>query len=461
MPSLPSTRLLNLALGPLAACLVAYIGSLSGWENPASFTAGITTWTAIWWVTEPVPIPVTSLLPVALFPAFGILTHAQVGQAYGHWLIILLLGGFIISTALEKSGAHRRLALKMINLVGGDSHRKIVLGFMLASACLSMWISNTATTLMLVPVALAVIQQDSTGNLAKPLLLGLAYAGSIGGMGTPIGTPPNLVAIAALKEQFDIQIGFIDWMKFGVPVVLCLIPIAWLYLTRKLGQSTPLTLPAVGTLTTHEKRVLMVFAVIACAWVFRKQPFGGWSGFFEGHYINDATVALGGVVLLFIVPDGKGEQLLDWKTAVNVPWGLLLLFSGGIVIGSAFKASGLSTILGNGLMGLSGLPILVMVGLLCFCITFMTEVTSNTATSNLVMPILASMAVSLNLDPAALMIPVAVTTSCAFMLPVATAPNAVVFGTGEIRLALMAKTGFALNLAGVGVVSLLAWLILL
>ena len=436
------------ALGPALALLVFWLLNTPEQDSAIAFTAAITIWTAVWWIFEPIPIPATSLLPLALFPAVGVLTPTEVGAAYGSPLVLLLMGGFILSTAMERSGAHRRVALTMVNLFGGSSSKRLVFGFMAAAALLSMWISNTATTLMLLPVAMAVLEKAPDKKLAIPLLLGIAYASSIGGIGTPIGTPPNLVFQQVYAETVGSEIGFLTWMSWGVPVVLIFVPITALWLTRGLDYQGSFILPAVGTWQSAERRVLIVFALTALAWVTRSQPFGGWSTFLNVPGINDAGVAMLAVVVMFLVPDGRGERLLNWESAAKIPWGMLILFGGGIAIAKAFVASGLSQQLGIWLTQLATLDLFLLILAICLTITFMTEITSNTATTTLMLPILAAAALAAEIPPEILMVPAAMSASCAFMLPVATAPNTIMFSTGAFQIRTMVKEGLALNLIG-------------
>ena len=436
------------ALGPALALLVFWLLNTPEQDSAIAFTAAITIWTAVWWIFEPIPIPATSLLPLALFPAVGVLTPTEVGAAYGSPLVLLLMGGFILATAMERSGAHRRVALTMVNLFGGSSSKRLVFGFMAAAALLSMWISNTATTLMLLPVAMAVLEKAPDKKLAIPLLLGIAYASSIGGIGTPIGTPPNLVFQQVYAETLGSEIGFLTWMSWGVPVVLIFVPITALWLTRGLDYQGSFILPAVGTWQSAERRVLIVFALTALAWVTRSQPFGGWSTFLNVPGINDAGVAMLAVVVMFLVPDGRGERLLNWESAAKIPWGMLILFGGGIAIAKAFVASGLSQQLGIWLTQLATLDLFLLILAICLTITFMTEITSNTATTTLMLPILAAAALAAEIPPEILMVPAPMSASCAFMLPVATAPNTIMFSTGAFPIRTMVKEGLALNLIG-------------
>ena len=469
-----NTKTITLFAGPLAALLMYFLvmHTSSAANNSAlAITAAVAIMCVIWWVFEPVPIPVTSLLPMAIFQISGVLTKNEIGQSYGSPLILLLLGGFILSKSMERSGAHLRLALFMVNLFGNTSSKQLVLGFMVTAATLSMWISNTATTLMLLPVALAVANQAKDKELSVPLMLGVAFAASIGGIGTPIGTPPNLVFMQVYEQQFDKNIGFTEWMSWGIPVVLCMIPITWLWLTRKLNYTGGFDMPDVGRWSTTEKRVMLVFAATATAWITRKEPFGGWSSWLDLPTANDASVALIAVILMFVIPAGndddrsdnkscKGEKLLDWKTATTIPWGILLLFGGGITLAKAFGVSGLSTTLAENLSELSTLPIIVMIFAICIGVTFLTETTSNTASTVLLMPVLAATAIGSNIEPRLLMIPAAISASCAFMMPVATAPNSIVYASGFFTTRIMAREGFVLNINGAIIITALCYLIL-
>jgi len=447
-------------LGLLAYWLAQGSGNLT---PEAAITLSIAVWTAIWWIFEAVPIPVASLIPLAFLPLLGILDSAQVAASYGHKLVLLLLGGFLLSRAMEKSGAHRRIALSMVNLSGGGGSKQVLLGFMLATATLSMWISNTATTLMMLPMAIAVLQASPNPKLRVPLLLGIAYAANVGGIGTPIGTPPNAVMIAAYRDLGHDEIGFGSWMKAGIPVTITMIFFIWAWLGRSLGGSKKIQLPDPGNWRREEVLTIGVFALTALAWMTRSEPFGGWQSLsprLAG--ANDASVAFIAVIVLFLVPNGRGngDRLLDWKTANQVPWGLLILVGAGLCLGTGFKESGLSASIASVFTDLSSLPLLGLLACVALVVTFLTEMTSNTATTNILMPILGAAATATNIDPILLMLPAAMSASCAFMLPVATMPNAVVFGTGEISVRRMATEGLMLNLIGVAVITAISYLLL-
>tara|TARA_B110000902_G_scaffold151596_1_gene174230 strand:+ start:4603 stop:5979 length:1377 start_codon:yes stop_codon:yes gene_type:complete len=434
-----------LGIGPLLAFCSYWLLLHLGLDDKAAIASGITLLTVIWWVTEALPIPATSLVPFALLPLFGIVDHKAVASSLGSHVILLLMGAFMLSKALEKSGAHERLAIYMLRVVGVSSGRRLVFGFMLAAGFLSMWISNTATTLIMLPMALAILHQVDNPKLKVALILGIAYASSVGGIGTVIGTPPNVIFMAIYEEQTGREFGFLAWMKIGVPVVLIALPIMAFWLTRNVKLEHEIEIPKLGVWRAEEKRTLIVFGLTALAWIFRKEPLGGWSGYFDISIAGDSTVALFAVVVMFIVPNGKGGRLLNWDTAKSIPWGMLLLFAGGIAIAKGFVASGLSNLLGSWLTSLANLPVVVMILTICLVVTYLTEITSNTATATLLMPILAVAAIASGYDPMVFMIPAAMCASCAFMLPVATAPNAIVYGTGEIEIQDMVKEGAILS----------------
>ena len=465
---------LALVSGPVFGFVVGIISIALGLDIVAGITLWITVWTASWWVFEAVPIPVASLVPLSLLPLFGVLDSKQVAQAYGHKLVLLLLGGFLLSRAMEKSGAHRRIALKMVSLCGGGGGKSLVLGFMVASAGLSMWISNTATTLMMLPMVIAVLEGAEDKKIRIPLLLGVAFAANVGGIGTPIGTPPNMVMIGYYETIKGIEISFLEWMKVGIPISIIMVVVIWLWLTRNIKSKSAIPLPDPGSWRKEEKRTLCIFFFTALAWMTRSSPFGGWKGFFGlisendiGLYnilanANDASVAFIAVIVLFCVPSGnkKEEKLLDWETANQIPWGLIILVGSGICLGTAISESGLSGSIAGLLMGIEKVETVVLILCVALLVTFLTEITSNTATTVILMPILGAAATASGVDPTLLLIPAAISASCAFMLPVATMPNAVVYGTGEFSIKQMVREGFVLNLIGALVVTTICYLVL-
>ena len=451
----------HLVIGPILSIIVFISLYANGIAYPASATAAITFLTAWWWATEALPIPATSLIPFILFPATGVLTDKQAASGMGSHIILLMLGGFIMAKALERSGAHERFAISILRLVGRNSNKSLVFGFMLSAAFLSMWVSNTATCLMLMPIVLACLKQVNNPKLTVPLIVCVAYACSIGGIATLIGTPPNVI-FAGIYEEFSGQeYDFIEWLTIGVPIVICILPLSWAWLTRNISGKCDVLLPTPTRWSDDEKRVVCVFFLIVLLWVFRKQPFDGWSGFLGISTIGDSTIAIGGAALMFLIRSEKGGGLLNWDSAVKIPWGILLMFGAGITIAKAFFESGLADIIGGGLSStISALPLYLVVLFVCLSITFFTELNSNLATTALVLPILASTAITLKMPLEVLMIPATISASCAFMLPVATAPNAIAYATEKITLKQMMREGFALNIILSFVISGLCYLLL-
>ena len=430
-----------------------------GMPTAQCWTAGVTVLCATWWICESLPLPATSLVPLAIFPLVGVLTEKEVAAAYGDPLVLLFMGGFMLAQAAEHSGAHRRMAHGIVATVGRASGRRLVLAFMIATAFTSMWVSNTAAALMMLPVAMAVLESEAAEKLHVPLLLGIAYSASIGGIATPIGTPPNGVFIAAYKTATGASVPFHQWLIVGGTIAVLVLLVAWLVLTWKLGGEPGVDVQTEGEWTTPQKRILTVLGLTALAWITREIPFGGWSALTGAEQAGDTTVALVAVVVLFLTPSGAGDgsRLLDWETAKKIPWGVLLLFGGGIAIAKAFEVSRLSTSIGELVNMLHDWPTLAVLVVLCVVTTFFSEFTSNTATSNILMPILAAAAAANQLEPALLMFPATMCNSLAFMLPVGTPPNALVFGTGRVRMADMVRYGLVLNLAASAIVALVCW----
>lgn len=436
----------------IAVAFIFYYGlSAHGLPKEQALAACIAGITVIWWITEALPVPVTSLVPIVAFPLFGIVDYKEIALSLGNHVILLLMGAFMLSKAMEKSGVAKRLAVYLLRLVGVDSGKRLVFGFMLTSSLLSMWISNTATTLMMLPIAMAVMKDLSSTNpankqLRQALILGIAYAANVGGVGTLVGTPPNIIFAGIYQELTGSDFSFALWLSVGFPVILLAIPIMSLWLTRRVGKTEPVELPKLSVWRVEERRTLLIIALTAFAWVTRKEPLGGWSQLFGLPLVGDSTVVLIAIIILFALPNGKGGRLLDWEHAKAIPWGTLLLFAGGIALAKGMNAAGLVAHLAEGLQGLTVLPVYVMMLSLCLIVTFLTEVTSNTATTTLLMPVLAACAMATGVSPELLMVPAALSASCAFMLPVATAPNAIVFGTGEFRVTDMLREGIVLSL---------------
>ena len=472
---------LGLILGPLLFVLIILLFTPEGLNPEARAVLASTSWIAVWWMTEAVPIPATSLLPIVLFPLTNSLELSETTSAYGSGTIFLFMGGFMIALAMEKWNLHRRIALTIISVVGTNTNM-IILGFMVSTGFLSMWISNTATAMMMVPIGLAIIYQvaealkdrpeidtsEENFKFGKALMLGIAYSASLGGISTLIGTPPNTLLAGAIDTTYGINLSFARWMLFGVPIAWTFILIAWVYLVKFAYPSEFKELPGgkevianeksqLGKASYEEKFVFTVFVFAALAWISRSFLLEKLNP-----NIDDTIIAILAALVLFIIPSKNkpGDRLLDWNTALKLPWGILLLFGGGLAIAEGFVESGLSAWMGEQLIGLQGVHMLMVLIIVSTLVIFLTEVTSNTATASMMFPIMAALAVALDIHPYAVMIVAAVSASCAFMLPVATPPNAVVFGSGYLRIPDMAKSGFLLNVLGVFLVSIAVYYLL-
>lgn len=449
-------------LGPLAAVAAYVCAHMQGMPFAFSATLALTALCALWWMSEAINPAFTSLLILAALPMLGILDGKQVAQSVGNELILLLMGGFMLSRALEHSGAHRRLAFALVNAIGGKSGRSLIFGFTFATGLISMWISNTATTLIMLPVAYAVIEHYKDPRLAMPLVLCIAYAASLGGLGTPIGSPPNLVFMQQYQQATGTVYDFTDWMALGLPITAVMLPILAFGLSRHLKNSPSAELPRLGTWTVLEKRVLSVFGLTALAWVARTGPWGGWSAWLNLPGASDAGVALLAVAVMALIPSGNKDQkaLLNWDAAASIPWGALLLFAGGIALATAFQESGISDAISRSLVSAQHLPLFLTMVIIIASVVLLSEIASNTATAVLLMPILAAAAKGLAIDPALLMLPAAMAASIGFMLPVATAPNAVAFGSGFLRSKDMLREGAWLDAVSVLVVCAVCWFVL-
>ncbi|HEX9757889.1 MAG TPA: SLC13 family permease [Nitrospiria bacterium] len=448
---------------------------------------------AFWWMTEAIPLYATALIPLAAFPLLGIMRAGDLASSYGHHYIYFFMGGFFLAKAIEKWNLHGRMALSIISFVG-TSPRGIIFGIMAATAFLSMWISDTASTMVMFPIGLAILFHVENAlklspsendldykNFASCLILSIAYASLIGGIGTLIGTPPNIVFASAIKTLYPEapEVTFFKWMMVGLPLTLVFLPLTWVYLTRFALPVKLAEIPGgqeliqnkrkeLGLMTKGEKFTSVIFILAIIGWVFRKNievgafTIPGWAPLFglENH-VNDSTVAILAALILFILPVDlkKKEFVLDWEHAKEIPWGILILFGGGIALASAIQSSGLSQWIGEGLAVLEGLPIVLVILGICLVMTFLTQVTSNTAISTVFMPIMGSMAVAMEVNPMLFMVPTAMAASCAFMLPVATPPTAIVFGSGYISITQMAKAGLGLNLIGALLITLVVYLI--
>jgi sodium-dependent dicarboxylate transporter 2/3/5 len=468
------------------AALLFFLADLDPGRPLVTRMAAVALLMALWWITEAIPIPATALLPVALFPLLGIMPGKATAALYFNHIIFLFIGGFIFALAMQRWDLHRRIALRII-LVLGTGPRRMILGFMVATWALSMWISNTAATMMMVPMAMAIIVQlkesfgpERVGRYAIGLLIGIAYAASIGGIATLIGTPPNLSFVRILNIIFEDapEISFAQWFVFALPLSIILLLVAWavlnLFFTGRSGSFTGERgrfrdeLRRLGRLRYEEGVILALFSLLVLLWMFRQDiaigswTIPGWSRLLPvPGYADDGTVAIAVALLLFIIPARSGERarLIDWATASRLQWGIVLLFGGGFALASGFRESGLSDWLGSKLTAFGDFPPVMMVLSVCTLLTFLTELTSNTATTEMILPVLGSLAVAIKANPLLLMVPATLSASCAFMLPVATPPNAIVFGTGEVRIADMARAGILLNLIGIVLITLCVYMI--
>jgi sodium-dependent dicarboxylate transporter 2/3/5 len=459
-----SRQKVGLFFGPLLFILFWLTDPPAALSGAAWHTAGVALWMASWWMSEAVPIPATSLLPIFLFPVLDIATVQKAAEPYANPLIYLFMGGFILALGMERCGLHKRIALNVLRRVG-TKPASIIGGFMIAGALLSMWVTNTATTMMMLPIALSVVSlaseklaEEHLSDFSPALMLAIAYSCTIGGLGTLIGTVPNALVAGFMQENYGVEIGFGEWMMVGVPIVLIGLPLTFLILTRfvfRLGKKKIEGMQALietgladlGRPSRDERSVAAIFGLVVFLWVAR--PLYG--SFVPG--LSDTGIAILGALLLFIVPgQRKGEEwesrfLMDWQTAKTIPWGILVLFGGGLSLASAIDKTGLAVWIGGMISGLSVLPVMAIIAAVVLLVVFLTELTSTTATTAAFLPVMASVALGIGQNPLLLVVPVTLAASAAFMLPVATPPNAIVYGSGHVSIPQMARTGIWLNLA--------------
>ena len=461
-------------LGPVLAASMMLAGPPQGLSDTGWMTASIGILMAVWWATEAVPIAVTALLPIVVFPLLGIATIQDTTAPYANKVIYLFLGGFIVAFAMQRWNLHKRIALTVLQHVGGDG-RSLVGGFMLASAVISMWVMNTSTTMMLLPIAVSIIavihgtvdglDDEGKENFQYSLLLGVAYGATIGGMATLVGTAPNAMLAAFMQESYGTEIDFSSWMLVGLPLSIMMLPLAWLVLTRlafKVDFQTSGEGKAalqkmkqdLGPITTPEKRVAIVFVLMALTWVLRPMlvTLPGLSA------LDDSGIAMAGGIALFLIPSGDKSDplLLRWTYAEKLPWSVLILFGGGLTLAGAVSRTGLAEWLGGSLHAIGALPLAAVVIIAAAMIIFLTELTSNIATTATFLPVVGAIAIESGFDPIVLTVPITFAASCAFMLPVATPPNAIVFGSGMLTIPKMVRAGMMLNIVGIFLVSLVA-----
>ncbi len=470
-----NSKSIGLISGPLAFVLILLFFHPEGLNPEANAVLASTIWIAIWWITEAIPIAVTALLPIVLFPLTGGLGLSETTASFGHKYVFLYVGGFILAIAIQKWNLHKRIALNIINLIGTNVVN-IILGFMVATAFMSMWISNTATAVMMLPIAMAIVTQlrdnpDTIENenqtFGKAIMLGIAYSASIGGVATLIGTPPNLVLAGVVEESFGYEITFSQWFKFGFPISVVLLFLCWKYLTSfafKFKQKAfpggraeiSKQLKTLGQISYEEKLVAIVFALTAFAWVTRDYILK-----LIVPAIDDTIIAMISAVIIFLLPTkNKERRLLNWEEAVKLPWGILLLFGGGMALAAGFKDSGLALWIATQMTLLDGVSLFLLVFILITSVNFLTEITSNLATTAMLLPVLYPMAMTIDVHPFILMVSATVAASCAFMLPVATPPNAVVFGSGYLRIPDMVRVGIWMNLISIILLSLIVYFLL-
>ena len=468
---------IGLFLGPILFISTRIIFQSEGLSDEANAVLASTLWIATWWITEPIPIAATSLLPIILFPLSGALPLAETSSSFGHRYVFLYMGGFILALAIEKWNLHKRIALNIIKLIGTDV-KKIILGFMVATAFLSMWISNTATAVMMLPIGVAIIKQmkdlksiPEEENLifGKALMLSIAFSASIGGIATLIGTPPNLVFAGIIQELYNIEISFLKWVIFGLPISIMLLTISWIYLTRiafKFSQTNSYQaqveierqLLELGQIRYQEKIVLFVFVITGAAWISRT--------FFLNLFIpslDDAMIALISGISLFLIgarEDNKDKKIMHWEDAVKLPWGILLLFGGGLAIAAGFQTSGLASWIAENLTQLNDFSLFIILLVVIIAVNFLTEITSNLATTAMLLPILAPSAIILGVHPYIMMVGATLAASCAFMLPVATPPNAVVFGSNYLKISDMVRVGILMNIISIIIIFIMVYFFL-
>ena len=466
-----NSRKIGLYLGPILFILARFFLELEGLSDQANAVLASTLWIAIWWITEAIPIAATSLLPIILFPLSGALPLADTTSSFGHRFVFLYLGGFILALAIQKWNLHKRIALNIIKVVGTNV-QKIILGFMVATAFLSMWISNTATAVMMLPIGIAIIKQmkdlkntseDENLIFGKALMLSIAYSASIGGIATLIGTPPNLVFAGIIQETYNIEISFLKWFQFGLPISILLLAISWVYLTKvafkfkqnefnKGKEEINRQLEELGSISYEEKIVLSVFVLTGLAWILRTYLLNKFIP-----NLDDSIIALISGISLFLFQannqEGKKEKIMNWEDAVKLPWGILLLFGGGLALAKGMASSGLVAVITEGIKS-GGFSPIIVVCLLIVLMLFMTELMSNVALVAVLAPVVAGIAIGLNIPILNVLIPVTMASSCAFMLPMATPPNAIVFASGYVKVSEMARAGIILNVLAVGLLIL-------
>jgi sodium-dependent dicarboxylate transporter 2/3/5 len=479
-PTTNRRQRIGLVAGIVLFSLLVFV-PIPGLPESARQMLAVAVLMATWWVSEAIPLAATALLPLVLFPSLGLASAARTAAPYANHLIFLFMGGFMLAQAMQRWSLHRRIALHIVSLVGTNPSR-LILGFMCATAFVSLWVSNTATVAMMMPIGMAVtkqvadaVREQDLGIDVTPgrfhfgidLMLGIAYAASIGGVGSLIGTPPNVLLAGVLEESYGIELSFLRWMAFGIPLVALFLPLTWIWLTR---FAYPLEIPeipggrrlikeqieALGPMGDGERKTAVVFFLTAAAWMFR--PL--WTKWLaSGELITDSTIAIASALVLFLLPTGSRDRVLDWQWASRLPWEVLVLFGGGFALANGFEMSGLSGWVGDLLVSLKGAPLPIFVTAIVILLVVLTEFASNTASAAMSLPILGAAAIGMGLSPLILCVPATVAASCAFMMPAATPPNAIVFGTGYFTIPQMVRAGAFVNLIAVVLISLFTLLL--
>ena len=472
------TNFIGLIIGIIFLIATCLLPSPESLNNKAWLTLGVAILMATWWLTEAIPLPATGLLPLVLFPLLGISSIKETAQAFSHPIIFLFMGGFIIGLAMQHTGLHKRIAYYIISKFK-SSPKSLVFGFMCATAFLSMWISNSATAIMMLPIALSIItvfKEDKNNiknnNFDKALVLSIAFSATIGGIATIIGTPPNTVMAAMLSEMYNYEINFVDWLKIGLPTSIILLPITWIILTFlcfPLDSKTSIKdkvikdkIKELGKISQDEIMVGIVFIITASLWISRKWLSSALDGVIPAGSINDSTIAIMAAIFLFIIPSNrpKRKRLIDWQVAQNIPWGALILIGGGLSLATVINSSGLATWIGSLSSNLSNISIVFIVLICIASIIVLTELTSNTATASTFIPIMGATAIGLGQDPLLLIIPATLAASCAFMMPVATPPNTIAYASGHLKISDMIKAGIWLNIISIIIIGVIIALIL-
>lgn len=470
-PKISKGQKIGLFLGPLLFLIIMFFFPAEGLSKEGIGVLATTVWIATWWITESVPIPVTSLMPILLFPMLGVTKASEVTTPYADSIIFLFIGGFMLAIAIEKWNLHRRIAMTIISIMGVKTER-LVLGFIIATGFLSMWISNTATAMMMVPIALAIVSQardsithekEQIDHFVKATLFGVMYAASLGGLGTLVGTPANIILANTVSQMFNIELDFFTWMMFATPLVIIFLTVTWLYLVKLAFPQRLKELPGskemvmkekklLGAVSYEEKIILSVFIFTALCWMTRSFLLVKWMPF-----LDDTMIAIFAAFLLFLIPAKNSDEtrILVWKDAEKIPWGILLLFGGGSALGKAFQTSGLAQWIGDQMTFLGGFHFAIVVITVVLLVIILSEFTSNVTTSIMLLPIMGALAFAINVHPYMLLFSASIATSCAFMLPTAATPNTIMFASGQIPVKVMIRTGLWLNLFCLAIIMLM------